>query len=151
MTNEIYLFGEVDTKMAAAVVGRFGKVKTLTAYLMTEGGDFGSALAIYDEIRKIPDSTVIATGIVASSGATILQAFSNRKARLNTHFVVHPGGVVNIESLEEKIKQEKYFNDVQFDVLSRSMGISNTRMAFGYGSFGVERAFKLNMIDAVVE
>lgn len=149
--NEIYLFGDVNSEMAYQVVGRYRDAKDLTAYLMTDGGDLSAGIAIYDEIRMIPNSTVICTGIVASSGIVIMQAFKNRKARLNTHFVVHEGRSVGPTDSRNKEALEYYFNSVQFDILSRRMGVSNTRTAIREGSFNLNRGFLLNMIDGVDE
>lgn len=108
MANTCYytqLIGEVtDTKVTKLVedLNRANADSTfsdIVITLMSYGGDILFGIGLYDQIKaSTKPITIIAQGVCMSIAVTILQAATNRFARANTLFMVHP----SISSLEER-------------------------------------------------
>jgi ATP-dependent protease ClpP protease subunit len=97
MTENIYLFGEINNESILPCVQKIIEVKEkkgdknhINLYLNTTGGWYYPALALYDTIAnsKVPVH-VIAMGTCQSVGMLILQAGAKRSVHAHTSIMIH--------------------------------------------------------------
>lgn len=103
--NQIYLFGVVDTEMAARVIPQMHYIeqkmideglpddeRVLTLLINSPGGSVSDGLAIYDTINMLDCKVrTICVGLAASMGAFLLSAGSKgmRFALPNSEILIH--------------------------------------------------------------
>lgn len=97
-SRTIYLSKEVDSAMALMVVAAMTELETINRYspitfiVMSEGGCWVDALAIYDRISISPCPIIMkAYGLVASAATAIFQAGDERIVSVNSRFLIHDG------------------------------------------------------------
>lgn len=134
--------------------------KSINIYLVSEGGEFSSALALHDLIYPIADSTIIAGGLCASAATLILQSANNRLATVNTQFIVHEVEHVvedgnGYKGLTEEQKKEDvitpHLNRIQRSIMSKRIGFDSFVKAFDLKVFDARTALELNFIDGIID
>lgn len=151
MANSILkleLFGDIDYSMSEKVVGKLFKTNSLECLIHSEGGDLGSAFAIYDEITRVKNSTGTVTGTCFSASVLVLQAFKNRLARPNSQFILHEG---RYEDADFEKMYAPHMNYVYKSLISTRIGWVNLESAYKERIFGVKKALELGIIDEIDE
>ena len=95
-TRNLALWGEINEEVSLSFISQLLELvseypeQPITIYLNTPGGSFMDSYAIYDTIKSLPcHVTIIATGLCASAGLTILSAADTKLATKNTIFFYH--------------------------------------------------------------
>jgi ATP-dependent Clp protease protease subunit len=115
-TRTIELFGEITEDSAKQVIKNIhildnSGTGTITINLMSEGGDVGAGLAIYDAIRYCKNHVRgIAIGEVASIATVIIQACDERVMFANSYFMLHEGSASVEGKFRDKQEWDKFFN-----------------------------------------
>jgi ATP-dependent Clp protease protease subunit len=96
--NLIYLHGPITEDSASRFIRNLDALTAgsdcdhLIVSLMTEGGDFYPAMAIFDAVLRCNfKTTAIVDGYCMSAGAVILQAFEERLIRPHGTIMIHDG------------------------------------------------------------
>lgn len=92
------MMGDIDEKISADFVKfmdfveEINKFAPITIKIMSDGGDWHNALAIYDRLVATPcPTTVIGMGLVGSSATAVFQAGEKRLIYPNCVFLIHDG------------------------------------------------------------
>ena len=151
--GEVYLFGEITEVMAGEVVRKLNEYRPeeLTIYVSTNGGILSAGLAIHDALLQVPKTTVITSGMCASTGTLILLAGKFRTSRPNTQFIVHDAELeptTEGADQEEVVKHLAHLNKIVDNLFERRIG-KIYASAKETGIFGAETALKFKLVDRI--
>lgn len=96
-SRKVALFGEITCEKAAKFIKAFNELEILSAKpitidLMSEGGSWLDALAIYDRIKSSKcEVIIVGYGLIASAASAIFQAGTHRLSMPHTTFLIHDG------------------------------------------------------------
>jgi ATP-dependent Clp protease, protease subunit len=136
--RKIYLFGEIDAKVAENFIRELHLIDTphnpkgleITVVLCSVGGDEAAGYAIYDAL-KMANSPIIVEeyGEVCSIASLIFQAGDIRRMALNAFFMIHsgstsPGEDVENTTLLDIAEQIQIDNSRYYSILANNSNLS---------------------------
>lgn len=108
----------------------------ITINLSTPGGFVYNGLSMFDYINKLNkrrDINIVASGLVASMGITLLLSvpLEHRVATENTTFMIHSVSslaIGKIAELEESVEEAARLQKITFDIIERNTHITHERL-----------------------
>ena len=171
--NQVYLFGPVDTCMAARVIPQMHYIeqkmldegvpeeeRILTVLINSPGGSVSDGLAIYDTMNSLEcEVRTICVGLAASMGAFLLSSGSKgmRLALPNSEILIHqPLGGARGQASDIIIaaKHIEHTRKRLNSILAMNTGKSISRIAKDTDrdyTMSAQEALKYGLVDAVLE
>lgn len=119
-----------------ACQSQVGAIKSVNLLIFSEGGDCGSAYAIFDLLQALSRFQVEVTtwglGLIASAGLTVFQGGAKRVLGSNTwlmfHEVSNPGQFQNSEDLEEYSANMEHHQALTLQILAERSGHNQSQL-----------------------